>query len=177
MNLIQKSKQLAYLLRHAKDLGSKHGIEMSEDGYVSVAAILVVLNISKEELIKIVETNNKKRFKFNTSGFKIKANQGHSVKVDLKLEPAKPPEFLYHGTATRFMPSIESGGLNRMKRHHVHLSDNLFTAKTVGKRHGKLIVLAISAESMYNDGAVFYKTENGVWLTDKVPRKYIEDIK
>jgi putative RNA 2'-phosphotransferase len=121
----------------------------------------------------IVATNPKKRFAFNEDRTKIRASQGHSITIDLGYEPQSPPEILYHGTASRHLDSIFKSGLQKQSRHHVHLSDNFQTAETVGQRHGKPTVLHVSSAKMEQDGFLFFKSENGVWLTDEVPPRYI----
>src|SRR5262249_23108483 len=113
------------------------------------------------------------RFSFSDDGLYIRANQGHSIQVDLGYEPREPPEILYHGTATRFLKSIQRAGLNKGKRHHVHLSSAAATAARVGSRHGKPIELRVLSGQMHADGHLFYLSENGVWLTDRVPPGYI----
>ena len=104
---------------------------------------------------------------------KIRANQGHSIPVDLELTPLPPPKVLYHGTAARFLDNILNEGLTKQKRHHVHLSENIAIAYSVGSRYGEPVALTVDSLSMYEDGYDFYKSENGVWLTDNVPVKYI----
>jgi putative RNA 2'-phosphotransferase len=126
------------------------------------------------DLIKIiVETNDKQRFIISDDRKKIRANQGHSITVDLELENKIPPDILYHGTAIRFLDPIMNEGLKPMTRQYVHLSVTEKIALTVGKRHGKPIVLYINAKNMYEEGYKFYLSENKVWLVNKVPVKYI----
>jgi putative RNA 2'-phosphotransferase len=105
---------------------------------------------------------------------KIRASQGHSIEIDLALEPSLPPNILYHGTATRFVESILKEGLKKQQRQHVHLSEKLETATAVGARHGKPVILIVDAKQMQEDGLLFYKSENNVWLTDNVEVKYIK---
>jgi putative RNA 2'-phosphotransferase len=124
-------------------------------------------------LIEIVETNDKKRFSFNDDYTKIRANQGHSIDIDLNLIEDVPPTILYHGTVIKFIDSINKNGLIKGDRHHVHLSADIDTAISVGSRRGKAIVLEIDSFMMYNDGFKFYLSDNGVWLTDHVPAIYI----
>ena len=122
----------------------------------------------------VVATNPKQRFSYDASGTKIRANQGHSVAIDLAYTPCVPPETLYHGTARSTFAAIrESGGLDKRTRHHVHLSSDVETAMKVGQRHGKPLVLRIAAGEMQRDGHVFYQSDNGVWLTERVPLAYI----
>jgi putative RNA 2'-phosphotransferase len=130
--------------------------------------------ISRDDLEEIVARNDKRRFVIREG--RIRANQGHSIEVNLGIEPLEPPEFLYHGTAERALDSIRRGGLVRMKRHHVHLSSDYATAHRVGSRHGKPVVLRVRAAEMHADGREFYLSENGVWLTDAVPPEYLEKV-
>jgi putative RNA 2'-phosphotransferase len=125
------------------------------------------------ELQEVVSKNDKKRFFFDETGSLIRANQGHSIKIDLQLEPQEP-SLLYHGTAQKNVVSILNQGLGKMARHHVHLSSNIETARSVGARHGIPVVFTINAVAMYNNGYRFYCSENGVLLVDFVPREYIE---
>lgn len=168
--LQRQSKFLSKILRH--DPGSV-GIVLSDKGWANVSDILKILKIKKTELDEIVETNDKKRFEFDQHQQRIRARQGHSIEVDVELQPFIPSGFLYHGTAHRFLGSIMDLGLTKQSRNHVHLSDNLETATNVGKRHGSPVVLKIDAVQMNNDGFTFYKSNNNVYLTDSVPIKYI----
>jgi putative RNA 2'-phosphotransferase len=127
------------------------------------------------DLIKtVVETNDKHRFILSDDGKKIRANQGHSINVDLELENKTPPDVLYHGTARHFLDSIKKNGLIPMRRQYVHLSQTEETALKVGKRHGNPVILYINAKDMYEDGYKFYFSENEIWLVDMVPVKYID---
>ena len=169
------SKLLSLFLRHQPET---LGIALDENGWTDVATLLIKLKnkgyqISFDQLHHIVETNNKKRFAFNADESQIRASQGHSVEVDLGYIEKQPPQFLYHGTATRFLELILAEGLKKMSRHQIHLSSDEQTARSVGSRHGKPVVLVIKAEEMAADGHVFYQSENGVWLTDQVPAIYI----
>jgi putative RNA 2'-phosphotransferase len=123
---------------------------------------------------RVVESNDKKRFAFSPDGSSIRASQGHSVEVDLGLAPVAPPERLFHGTATRFLDAIRAEGLRPQSRRHVHLSPDEETAVKVGQRHGKPAVLLVHAGAMHRDGHVFYRSENGVWLTTVVPVGYLK---
>lgn len=120
-----------------------------------------------------METNDKKRFIFNQDKTRIRANQGHSIDINLALIPKQPPEFLYHGTAQSNIDSIFEKGIEKINRQHVHLSEDKETATKVGMRHGKPIILTINTEKMFDDGIEFYLSENNVWLTDFVDIKYI----
>ncbi|MCH6257000.1 RNA 2'-phosphotransferase [Puniceicoccaceae bacterium K14] len=131
------------------------------------------IHLDRKILKEIVDTNEKKRFSLDVDGSRIRANQGHSIAVDVELEKKEPPTFLYHGTATRFYESIQKEGLKKMNRQHVHLSADQTTAVKVGTRHGKPIVLIVRAGDMYESGYRFFLSENGVWLTEEVPARYI----
>jgi len=168
------SKELSYMLRHKPEF---YNIKLSNTGYANVKEVLKVLRMSFKELSKIVNEDTKKRYSFNKDKLLIKANQGHSIKIDLELEAITPPEYLYHGTVDRFIKSIEKSGLKKMKRHHVHLSEDKNTAHDVAsRRKSKSILLRINSMDMFNEGYSFYLTENSVWLTNDVPYKYIEKI-
>jgi putative RNA 2'-phosphotransferase len=132
--------------------------------------------IGYDELVECVETNDKRRYSFDDTGEMIRANQGHSVEVDLQLEEWEPPEVLYHGTVEKFLPSILDGGLDKGKRHHVHLSKDLETARRVGARRGEPVVLKIDAGRMHRDGHRFFLSANGVWLTEFVPPSYLTSV-
>ena len=169
------SKFLSLILRHKPET---IGIELDENGWVNTNLLLEKSNqynnkIDFETLKIIVETNNKKRFNFSENFEKIRANQGHSLDIELGYLPTKPPRILYHGTAERNVNSILLYGLDKQNRHHVHLSQDIETAVNVGKRHGKPFVFEILSEKMYNDKFEFFVSENGVWLTEKVPTIYV----
>lgn len=169
------SKLIALVLRHKPE---ELGLSMDRHGWVEVGALIEKINalqpFTMEMLQEIVDTDNKKRYSFNADKSCIRANQGHSIPVDLDLLPVIPPKTLYHGTATRFSQSIEENGLLPRQRQHVHLSANLETAVTVGKRHGTPVVYEIDAEAMCKSGHVFYCSENGVWLVNAVPAAYLK---
>ena len=129
--------------------------------------------ITYDELIECVETNDKKRFSFDETGDLIRANQGHSVEVDLQLEEKEPPAVLYHGTVERFLAPIMAEGLKKGKRHHVHLSKDMDTARKVGARRGKPVILQVDTARMYGQGYKFFVSVNGVWLTDAVPAAFL----
>ena len=130
--------------------------------------------ISRIELNEVVAKNDKKRFAFDSTGTLIRANQGHSVEIDLQLEPAIPPDVLYHGTGHGAVAAILSEGLRKMSRHHVHLSQDIVTAKKVGARHGLPVVFAVDSAAMHEAGYTFYCSENGVWLVERVPPEYLQ---
>jgi putative RNA 2'-phosphotransferase len=170
------SKFLSKYLRHEPE---KIGLRLDVGGWVKVDDLLTAgaehnFAIALEELKEVVATNAKQRFSFDPTGTLIRANQGHSVEVDLQLEPMQPPDTLYHGTGEKSVGSIKRSGLQKMSRHHVHLSSDRSTAKNVGQRHGKPIVFKVATGSMYKDGFVFYCSANQVWLVDTVPPEYLE---
>lgn len=172
----QKSKFLSLILRHSPET---IGLALDANGWVSVEELLTKTakakqSISFDELKEVVETNDKKRFAFSEDLSLIRANQGHSVTVDLKLDQKAPPGLLYHGTAIKNLESIKKKGLIKGERHHVHLSADKETAIKVGGRHGKPVVLSIAAMNMYQSGITFYQSENGVWLTDAVAVQFID---
>ncbi|WP_422930009.1 RNA 2'-phosphotransferase [Singulisphaera sp. PoT] len=176
--LVTISKYLAKYLRHApQDLG----LELQPGGWVSVDDLLAAaakhgFTIPYDDLVEVVEINDKRRFSFDDTGDLIRANQGHSVEVDLQLSPADPPETLYHGTVDRFLSSILEQGLIRGKRHHVHLSKDVETARRVGSRRGKPVILLVASGRMQADGHAFYVSANDVWLTDAVPPGYLTRV-
>ncbi len=175
MNSTKTSKFLSLVLRHDP---SKIGITLDSSGWVDVETLLLACAdhkhpMTRAELDEIVATNSKKRFAFSEDGSKIRASQGHSVEVDLGLEPSVPPSVLFHGTAEKNMPSIMDTGLDKQSRQHVHLSAEDTTARTVGSRHGRPIVLRVNAAQMHADGVLFYLSANGVWLVDAVPPRYL----
>ncbi len=170
-----KSKFLSLVLRHRPNL---IGIILDQNGWVSTETLLEKLDtfgkpMSLEELNEVVENNNKKRFALSEDRGMIRANQGHSVDVDLGYKPATPPEFLFHGTAKQYLDNILREGIRKRKRHHVHLSAEEGTAKSVGSRHGSPVILKIPAASMAQTGIEFYVSDNGVWLTDFVDPMYV----
>jgi putative RNA 2'-phosphotransferase len=169
------SKFLSLILRHKPEIVA---LKLDENGWASTDELLLKLKIagreiSFDELKTMVETNEKQRFAFSEDFNKIRANQGHSIEVDLNLKELAPPHELYHGTAIKYLSSIRQLGIIKGKRHHVHLSSDVSTASSVGQRHGKPVVLRISSGMMYEHGHKFYLTENGVWLTETVPPEYI----
>ncbi|MDY0168476.1 MAG: RNA 2'-phosphotransferase [Thermoguttaceae bacterium] len=172
---VTTSKFLSLVLRHRPET---IGVTLDDEGWIDVDRLLAACSrhgkaISREELDEIVRTNDKRRFAFSTDGLRIRANQGHSIEVDLGLVPIEPPELLFHGTVARFLPSIRREGLVRGKRHHVHLSPDAKTAHRVGGRRGRPVVLVIEAGRMSGDGYPFYRSENNVWLTESVPPGYV----
>lgn len=170
------SQFLSYVLRHRP---AEIGLQLDAQGWVSVAELLAASAahgrpITPDDLDRVVADSDKQRFAFSEDRTRIRASQGHSVEVNLGYEPATPPELLYHGTATRFLASIRERGLVKGARHHVHLSSEAAVARTVGARHGAVVVLVIRAGDMSRVGLSFYVSENGVWLTEHVPSTYID---
>jgi putative RNA 2'-phosphotransferase len=171
------SKFLSYVLRHRPD---EIGITLDSAGWVDVDRLLAAsaehgTKISRGELDYVVTHNDKKRFAISEDGLRIRASQGHSTSVELGYEPRRPPDVLYHGTATRYLPGIREEGLVKGKRHHVHLSGDEATARVVGQRHGSVVVLRVRAGEMARAGFAFYVSANGVWLTESVPPRYIDE--
>ncbi len=174
--MVQISKMISKTLRH--DPG-RAGLTLEVGGWVAVDALLEGFakkgfTLTRDELDEVVRRNDKQRFAFSEDGTKIRASQGHSVDVDLGLEPITPPEVLYHGTTAAALERVLETGLQRMKRHHVHLSAEPHTAERVGNRHGEAVVLKINALEMHATGFTFYRSDNGVWLTDEVPPEFIQ---
>jgi putative RNA 2'-phosphotransferase len=154
------------------------GLTLDAQGWADVDELVLKakqhgIALTRPVLQEVVAQNDKQRFAFNADATRIRANQGHSIKIDLGLEPFAPPKYLYHGTATRFLASIQQQGLQRGKRDYVHLSPDEITAHKVGMRHGEPIVLVVQAGQMHADGFTFYCAANGVWLTLYVPREYL----
>jgi RNA:NAD 2''-phosphotransferase len=170
------SKFLSLVLRHQPEA---IGIQLDQGGWADVAELIEKANnhgmkFDREILDHIVATNSKKRFAFNDTLDKIRASQGHSVEIELGYINQKPPQILFHGTSEKFVQSILETGLNKRHRQHVHLSSDFDTAIKVGQRHGKPFVFKVLAEQMYNDKFQFFISDNGVWLTDNVPTKYLK---
>ena len=175
---VRISKFLSLVLRHKPE---EIGVTLDEAGWVGVETLLSAcarhrFPITRQQLETVVATSDKKRFALSEDGSRIRANQGHSVEVELGYAPAQPPEILYHGTADRFIESIRRQGLMKGKRHHVHLSLTRQTAAAVGTRHGRLVLLEVRSGDMHRAGIVFYKSANDVWLTDAVPAEYLATV-
>lgn len=178
MNDKQLSKYLALLLRHEPQ---QLGLELDSAGWTSVPVLIQRMQqnglpVDLDRIRQVVQTNNKQRFQLSPDEQRIKANQGHSISVDLGLPALEPPTVLFHGTATRFLEAIRKEGLIKGKRHHVHLSADKKTAALVGQRHGTLVILEVAANRMYQDKYTFYRSDNGVWLTDYVPPQYFKQV-
>ncbi|MGD1902539.1 MAG: RNA 2'-phosphotransferase [Geitlerinemataceae cyanobacterium] len=172
------SKYLSKHLRHTPDA---IGLALAPGGWVEVEALLAACKanqfaIERAELDRVVATSDKQRFAFDASQTRIRANQGHSVPVDLQLEPQVPPDRLYHGTGAGSVASIVESGLDKRKRHHVHLSADRETAVKVGSRHGRPVVFAVDAAAMVAAGFMFWRSQNGVWLADRVPPQYLQRL-
>jgi putative RNA 2'-phosphotransferase len=172
---VQLSKFLSFVLRHQPDA---IGLALDSQGWASIDELVEKGNaartqFSREDLLLVVKTNDKKRFSISADGLRIRAAQGHSVSVGLGLSPQEPPSVLFHGTAIRFIESILREGLKPRARQQVHLSTDDATALRVGQRHGKAAVLKVDALRMHSKGFKFYLADNGVWLTDQVPPEFL----
>ncbi|HEX8148217.1 MAG TPA: RNA 2'-phosphotransferase [Pyrinomonadaceae bacterium] len=173
--LTKTSKFLSLVLRHEPGL---IGITLDSAGWVPVSELLRACRahgqpFTLEELREVVARNDKQRFSFSEDRRKIRANQGHSVPVDLGYSPAVPPSVLYHGTVEKFLPLIKEEGLKKGARHHVHLSPDEETARRVGGRRGRPVILKVESGRMRQEGYEFYRSANGVWLTEHVPPGYL----
>lgn len=172
----KNSKFLSYVLRHHPD---EIGVELDEAGWVEVDVLLAAIAayrhpISRAELDEIVATSDKQRFALSDDGLRIRASQGHSVAIDLGYQPSEPPEFLFHGTVEKFVASIREHGLLKGSRHHVHLSPDEETARKVGSRRGKPVILTVQSAAMQAAGHAFFVTPNQVWLTAHVPPEFLD---
>ena len=167
-NQIKESKRLAYLLRHSNLPGY--------NGWVKVSVVLGTLGESLQDLQQIVESDNKGRFEFAEDKSSVRALYGHSINVDLGLEPTIPPLVLYHGTAEKYIDSIMKEGLRPRKRNFVHLSETIDMAKQVGTRHGNPVVLSIDIEAMIRAAYKFYKAQNGIWLTGDILPNFLKIV-
>src|SRR5438067_13464857 len=176
--IVATSKLLSFVLRHRPD---SIKLTLDAQGWAEVDDLLACLRahgkaIDRALLERVVAGNDKQRFALSPDGARIRASQGHSIGIDLALQPAEPPPVLYHGTASRFLESILASGLRVGARRHVHLSADVETATRVGARHGFPVVLRVDAARMQVDGIVFYQSENGVWLTGVVAPRYLQVI-
>ncbi len=174
--LEKNSKYLSYILRHAPD---SIGISLDNYGWALISEIVErsTLFIDKEQIKETVENNSKNRFEISSDGLYIRALQGHTVCVNLHLEPKVPPRILYHGTVIRNLKSIMKTGIKPMERNHVHLSDTVQMALEVAKRYGgDTVILKVNAKQMCDKGFSFYQAKNLVWLTSFVPNKFIQLI-
>lgn len=175
MSITKTSKYISLILRHKPET---IGISLDEYGWADVKDLIDGVNkthkLDMKMLEEIVETDDKQRYSFNEDKTKIRANQGHSIDVDVELEEAVPPEMLWHGTGIKYVKSIDAEGLISKSRLYVHLSSDPNTAIEVGKRHGTPAIYCVDAERMHADGYKFYKSKNGVWLTKHVPAEYFK---
>ena len=171
------SKFIALILRHKPET---IGISLDEHGWANVDELVAGINrttpFDLEMLEEIVSTDNKQRYSFNEDKTLIRANQGHSIPVDVELEECMPPEYLWHGTGEKYVQSIDKEGLIPKSRLYVHLSVNIDTATKVGQRHGRSVIYKVNALKMHEEGYKFYLSKNGVWLTKCVPIQYLEHI-
>ena len=174
-NLTSTSRYLSLILRHKPEAA---GITVDEHGWANVNELIAGVRRSRpfdmEMLEEIVRTDEKQRYSFSGDKSLIRANQGHSIPVDVELPVAAPPEFLYHGTGEKYVSSIDAQGLLPRSRLYVHLSPDVDTAKTVGSRHGRPVVYTVLSGKMAEDGMTFYRSVNGVWLTKSVPARYLK---
>ena len=177
MGLTDTSKFLSLILRHKPET---IGIKLDEHGWADVSELISGISKTRpfdmKMLEEIVRTDNKQRYSFNENKTLIRANQGHSIPVDVELEKKTPPEFLYHGTGEKFVSSIDKEGLLSKSRLYVHLSKDTDTAVKVGSRHGKPVVYRVAAGKMADEGIEFFLSGNGVWLTKAVPAEYLSKI-
>ena len=176
-DLTRISKYISLILRHKPEV---IGIQLDAHGWADVNALLAGISrkypINRDILEEIVRSDEKQRYSFSEDGTKIRANQGHSIQVDVELPVTEPPETLYHGTAQRFAASIEAQGLLPQSRLYVHLSPDQETAEKVGRRHGEPVIYLVDAGQMHRDGYLFYLSANGVWLTKVVPATYLKRL-
>lgn len=175
MGLKETSKYMSLILRHKPET---IGISLDEHGWANVDKLIAGISktheINMDILEEIVSTDEKQRYSFNDDKTKIRANQGHSIQVDVELEEKEPPMILWHGTGEKFVASIDEQGLIPKSRLYVHLSQDEETAFKVGTRHGKPVLYMVKAADMFKDGYKFYLSKNGVWLTKEVTVKYLE---
>ena len=175
MSLTETSKFISLILRHKPET---IGIQLDEHGWADVNELIRGISathkIDMDILEEIVRTDSKQRYSFNEDKTKIRANQGHSIPVDVDLDEKEPPEYLWHGTGEKFTEAIDQQGLIPKSRLYVHLSADKETAVTVGSRHGKPVIYRIKTGLMYKDGYKFYISKNKVWLTKEVPVRYME---
>ena len=180
MDAQQSTRLSKFLSRHLRHTPEALGLTLAEGGWVSISDLLAACAahgtpISPEELAELVSGSDKQRFAFSADGQRIRAQQGHSVTIDLQLRPAVPPARLYHGTGAGALPAIRREGLLKMQRHHVHLSPDEDAARRVGARRDRPVILTVDAAALHASGAVFYESGNGVWLTDAVPPRFLRE--
>ncbi len=177
-DMVRISKTLSRWLRHRPN---EAGLLLDAQGWAPLDSILAALAAARlpsdiDTLLRVVEENDKQRFELAPDLSRIRARQGHSVAIKLDLTPMAPPSMLFHGTVERFLPAILQEGLRKMQRHHVHLSPDTQTARRVGARRGSAVILQVAAATMHADGAVFFASSNGVWLTDWVAPRYLSRL-
>ncbi|AKJ31096.1 RNA 2'-phosphotransferase [Caldimonas brevitalea] len=173
------SKFLSLVLRHQPQ---SIGLHLDTAGWAAIDELLARTAaagkpLTRDVLQQVVDTSDKQRFQISADGQHIRANQGHSIKVDLGLAAVPPPDVLYHGTAERFLASILAEGLSKRERHHVHLTEDRKVAASVGRRYGQLVLLQVDAAQMARDGRLFFRSDNNVWLTDAVPPHYLQVLR
>lgn len=169
------SRFLSLILRHKPEVV---GLQVDDAGWVTIDNLLIGCrangrNVTRDEIAEVVRTSDKQRFALSEDGLRIRAQQGHSVDVELGYQTSRPPTILFHGTVAKFLPAIRGEGLKRGARSHVHLSERFETAEKVGDRRGKAVILEVHAAEMAADGHAFFLTPNGVWLTEAVPIQYL----
>lgn len=175
---VKISKFLSLILRHQPETV---GLKLDANGWVKTEDLIKACAehgraFTLKELQEIVETNEKKRFAFDKTGDKIRANQGHSLKVKIEFEKRTPPEILYHGTAEKNIDKIFAEGLSKMNRHHVHLTEEIETARSVGIRYGKPVILKVDTKAMIAKGFEFFVSANDVWLVENIPAEFLEKL-
>lgn len=174
-SIVAASKFISLVLRHRPEA---IGLTLDAEGWADIETLIRLSQshhpLTRALIDEVVATNDKRRFAISEDGTRIRARQGHSIEVELGLAPVAPPERLYHGTATRSVEAIRREGLRKRQRQHVHLSADAATATKVGARHGEPVVLTVRAGEMAAAGHSFYLSENGVWLTDAVPTRFID---
>ena len=174
MSIVETSRYISLILRHKPET---IGITLDEHGWANVDELIAGVNkthpLTMDLLEEIVMTDDKMRYSFNEDKTLIRANQGHSIPVDVELEEVAPPEYLYHGTGEKYVASIDKQGLIPKSRLYVHLSSDTDTALKVGKRHGKPVIYRINCKAMVAHGYIFYRSINGVWLTKSVPTEFL----
>ena len=178
MDKTKASKFMSLVLRHDPSAAE---IALDAQGWAAIDELLAGMSakgyaVTRQTLDEIVAGDSKQRYTISDDGRRIRANQGHSIEVDVGLEEVRPPDVLFHGTASRFADAIRAGGLKPMSRQHVHLSPDEPAALAVGRRHGKPVIFRIDAKRMADDGLKFFRSANGVWLTGHVPAEYLAEI-
>ena len=177
MSLRRTSRYISLILRHKPET---IGIQLDKHGWAKVNELITGVNkthpLTMDILEEIVRTDDKQRYSFNEDKTLIRANQGHSIQVDVELEKLTPPEILYHGTGEKYASSIDKDGLIPKSRLYVHLSSDIETAVIVGKRHGNPVIYTVNSKDMYDAGYEFYRSKNGVWLTKEVPAGFLTKI-